>query len=657
MPRVRRFYSEIFDFVKSKSEGISKFILFLAVISGLTFLLVLSLTSINSLDLFLHLKAGEVITYTKSPIFYDVFSFTRYGKEWVDHSWFFQFFIYQVYRLWGFRGLHYLKSILVILSFIFISSVTPRRNYLWLALCFLFSGFLLGRFISTRPALFSLLFLSFYIMALERKKKSFLYLLPLVQVLWVNSHGYFLLGLAIVWIYIVIGFFEKEEYRFTLLATGVLCTASSFVNPYFHKGLLYPLKALFFHMGNPQISSRIKELQSLLRASSQVELFSFMMLGILAVFSVIRRNLKIFSRALLLVVLSVVGFAAYYSLRNIPFFVVLCSGFVISGFTTTFSTRINRIFNPIIGIILLGVFLFSTNRKLDEIYFDDLSFRFKSGVLEVFNARYPERAVEFVLRERLPRLFNDFNSGAYLIGKTCPLRRVFIDGRTEFYGKKFLDDYFKLTLNPQDKIFSRTVDKYSLKGFFISYAASNSARPLIKYISGRPDFYPVYFDSQAVIFLKDEPSNERFKNLKIDFKDYQPPAIDVAKVPLNFFPAAGLRRAQVLWEMGQLQACQRELSQILEFCPQCAQAYRLMGDIYFKKKYWQKALFSYRKSLIFSRGSSHTYKNLGICLFHLGKYKLSLKEFRNAIKRGLKDKEIEDYLGKIIEKLKVRSQQ
>ena len=58
---------------------------------------------------------------------------------------------------------------------------------------------------------------------------------------------------------------------------------------------------------------------------------------------------------------------------------------------------------------------------------------------------YPSAGAEYV-REHFAgrRMFNDYNSGGYLIYKLYPDVPVFVDGRTDFYGNDLLKDYFRI---------------------------------------------------------------------------------------------------------------------------------------------------------------------------------------------------------------------
>ena len=56
-------------------------------------------------DMWWHLKAGEQTLQTGRPLLVDIFSFTRMGVAWVNHSWLAQVILYALYHAAGFTGL------------------------------------------------------------------------------------------------------------------------------------------------------------------------------------------------------------------------------------------------------------------------------------------------------------------------------------------------------------------------------------------------------------------------------------------------------------------------------------------------------------------------------------------------------------------------
>ena len=73
---------------------------------------------------------------------------------------------------------------------------------------------------------------------------------------------------------------------------------------------------------------------------------------------------------------------------------------------------------------------------------------------------YPNKAADFLVENKVKgNFFNDFNSGAYLIGRCFPDIKVFMDGRTEVYGPRFFQYYDKAWKQGDVKILEEILDK------------------------------------------------------------------------------------------------------------------------------------------------------------------------------------------------------
>jgi hypothetical protein len=58
---------------------------------------------------------------------------------------------------------------------------------------------------------------------------------------------------------------------------------------------------------------------------------------------------------------------------------------------------------------------------------------------------FPKAAVDWLLENKSQgNLFNSYGWGGYLIWKTYPEYRVYIDGRADVYGDKFIFDYMTI---------------------------------------------------------------------------------------------------------------------------------------------------------------------------------------------------------------------
>jgi tetratricopeptide (TPR) repeat protein len=244
-------------------------------IDGTLLLLFLALTfllgvfPLKDTDFWWHLRTGDWIRAQGTVPRTDLYLFTREGTPWIDLHWLFQVGISWIFERGGIPWLNLAKCGITVAA-VFLLVTTRRRDWpLWVILLAWIPALLvLGGRMYVRPETLSLLYLSVYLAILARwdGMPRLAWILPLVQVVWVNSHGLFVLGP------IVLGFALVSEaisprhrmpdrlrwWRIVLPAAGAVGLAC-LVNPYGITGALYPLE-LAGTMRNPIFSKNIAEL-------------------------------------------------------------------------------------------------------------------------------------------------------------------------------------------------------------------------------------------------------------------------------------------------------------------------------------------------------------------------------------------------------------
>lgn len=234
---------------------------------ALTFLL--GAFPLKDTDFWWHLKAGDQIRQTGSVPIVDTYTFTVAGKPWIDLHWIFQVAISLIYERGGVPALTLAKCVVTTLS-VFLLVTAKRREWpLWAMLIgWLPALLVLGGRMYVRPETLTLLYLSVFLAVLFRvdRRPMLAFLLPLVQIAWVNTQGLFvfgpiLLGAALIDAATRPGAFSQGRKSWWLkmgaasLLTGIACL----VNPYGLTGALYPLQ-LAQTMGNPIFRNTIAEL-------------------------------------------------------------------------------------------------------------------------------------------------------------------------------------------------------------------------------------------------------------------------------------------------------------------------------------------------------------------------------------------------------------
>ena len=121
-----------------------------------------------------------------------------------------------------------------------------------------------------------------------------------------------------------------------------------------------------------------------------------------------------------------------------------------------------------------------------------------AGILQ-FNfdeKRFPVAAVKFLNQERITgNMFNNDEFGDYIIFSSWPRYRVFMDGRSDMYGKKLGSAYLQVA-NVQPGW------KEILAQNKISWVIFDTNSALTAALGDDQDWHPIYSDQVATIFVK-----------------------------------------------------------------------------------------------------------------------------------------------------------
>ena len=176
-------------------------------------LLGLFATEISDTDFWWHLKTGEYIVGHRSLPVPDPFSYTSHigapsypGEERVryfnlTHEWLAQALWYLIYRVGGFPGVVLWKALLLSLFCGIAGALAARRtgSVYWGLASAAAAASVASLFSADRPALITFFLVAVFVWILERGGP--LWALPVLSVIWANSHGGFFLGWVVVGAY------------------------------------------------------------------------------------------------------------------------------------------------------------------------------------------------------------------------------------------------------------------------------------------------------------------------------------------------------------------------------------------------------------------------------------------------------------------------
>ncbi|MDG3003959.1 tetratricopeptide repeat protein [Paludisphaera mucosa] len=246
--------------------------LFDAVLIGffLALAFLLGVFRLKDTDFYWHLRTGDLIRKWGEVPRVDFYTFTRVGAPWIDLHWMFQVGISWVFERGGVPALTLAKCLITCSALLLLITARRRTWPVWaMILAWLPALLVLSGRMYIRPETLTLLYLSIFLAVLCRweRRPALAWVLPFVQVAWVNSHGLFILGP------IVLGFAlidaamrrgalstARRKWWTTVVPASAATALACLLNPYGIRGAFYPLE-LAGTMSSPDFSRTIAELK------------------------------------------------------------------------------------------------------------------------------------------------------------------------------------------------------------------------------------------------------------------------------------------------------------------------------------------------------------------------------------------------------------
>jgi len=287
-----------------------------------------------------------------------------------------------------------------------------------------------------------------------------------------------------------------------------------------------------------------------------------------------------------------------------------------------------------IKVVLIWAMLIYIQARSIRGYYDFDKYERKSehGGLSLRN--YPYKAVDFLIESGIEaKIFNDFNSGAYLIGRTSPKIKVFIDGRTELYGGDFFEDYNK-AWRGDTELFDALVQKFDLTGAFLNSVYVPAPEETIRHLYESPDWALVYFDYDAAFFLRTVDKNKEWiKQFKIDLSKRSVEKADLLKIRgVRVTPYRYTNRAQALYHLKMYDQAREEAEEALSLSAIEPIAYKIIGKVALKDKLYSKAMQALRHAKILKPNDFETRFYLAKAYYYLEEFDLAQSELNRVLK-------------------------
>ena len=470
-------------------------------------------------DLGRHIVNGrELLTTpnTQAVLTSNYYSYSNSEYTFINHHWLYGVLSFSIYRFSGFVGLSIFNILTATTAFGLLIFWAYRKYGLVAAysaglLCLP----LLTSRTEVRPETISLVGVALYFVVLERflaKKISSVWvwiLLLTTQVVWQNTHLFFVLGLFELFVFWLASLMQKQKSAIISLGLlGVVSALVTLLNPNGIPGALMPL-TIFSNYGYS-----VAENQTLLfmlerfKAPLQYYELFLVLIGVGGGLLAFRHSKKssdrtlFFTTAVLFFVLGsatfrVIRLESFWGLLSIPYFAFLVAHFGKKVSLT--KLRISATLQMLGSTIGFAVLLLIGWSGL----FTPLSARTGLGLLPGVSG-----AAEFITSEQLSGpIFNNYDIGGYILFYLFPSERVFIDNRPEAYPVHFFEDeYMQPQESNQEWQALQAKYHFNLIVFYRHDLTPWAQKFLIARIDD-PQWAPVFVDATTIIFLKKTPEN------------------------------------------------------------------------------------------------------------------------------------------------------
>lgn len=472
--------------------------------------------NLTTADLGRHIKNGEFIFKDLAVLETNFYSYTYPDYPFINHHWLSGVIFYLIHQISGFVGLSlFFMTISLATFYIFFHLAWKYANFTTAVLLSALIIPLLSTRTEIRPESFSYFFLGVFFWLLYNYQNSrisfkWLWLMPVLEVLWVNLHIYFIFGIFLIGVFWLESLLKANRIRGIreVREIGVILGFSlgaTLLNPAGLAGVLYPLH-IFDARGY-----RVLEEQS-------VWFIENIMAYPPALYFKITLGIFLLSW--------IFGLKGFFVKKQIPLALLLISlVFTALGFLMVRNFAIFGLFVLSIAAINLKVWKIRGIGVIGEEYKSlvlPCALAFVFFAMVVINPNFwlgrngvglgivpgNEKAVRFFLENKLSGpLFNNYDIGGYLIYYLFPKEKVFVDNRPEVYPARFFKDTY-MPVQDQDSRWQEAMQKYHFNSIFF-YRRDNTPwgqKFLISRVED-PNWAPVYVDEDKIIFLKRDEKN------------------------------------------------------------------------------------------------------------------------------------------------------
>lgn len=445
-------------------------------------------------DYWWHVTTGRLIAMTGALPTVDPFSFT-YGGQWVLHEWLGELLIYLMVSAVGIVATSAIFGLMAGLPFVLLAFDLRRRGVRTLTLAIVTSlgAWVTASYALLRPQVLSWLMLAALIVLLRsfaaNSPRRVLWLTPFFM-LWANLHGLYVVGLAVVAIYVLFTLARVTPMAgargWAVAALGT-ALAGSLLTPSGIEGLLYPLR--YVDAGDWGLA-HISEWQS-------PNFHDVTQLGLLAlIIAVVAAGIRLVPGWL--ASLAVLGVTmALLAVRNGPVAAVLATpalGIALQSRLPALRSSKPRAARDRLGRRVIELAAASVVAIAAVVALPMLAASSRTDYFPVSGAD------RLVALQPAARVLGEYSWGGYLINRLYSSGgRVFVDGRNDMYGDAILEDY--TTAVTAGDGWAEILRRYRVTAILLP-----PGLPLVRGPAQDAGWCEAYRDGHQVLLLRDCPA-------------------------------------------------------------------------------------------------------------------------------------------------------
>ncbi len=465
-------------------------------------------------DFWWHIAIGREIAQTGKIPQADVYSYTANGQAYPSYQmfWLMETSLYEAYHLGGAALVIFVHSLIITAAYVLIFWICLKISRSWRIAAFsiLFAAALGLNDWNVRPQGITFLLASLFLLAIYQYRQNrrwyWLVVFPLGMLIWVNSHGTFLIGLVLIGLWLGQEVWDSiaqrgGNLRKTLLEHAsmpglmlVLTALACLVNPR-GLGIIGYIKTL---TSNSVVQNLVTEWAPPNLNSMLGVIFFACLLGYAVVLAISPKRPDFFQVAAFIIF----GLLGIKTARGIVWFGLIMAPAVadhLSAIVKRYQPATqksdaqpgNRLLNIVFTVVILGMGVISLPWWKSYLPLPTA----KAGLISV---ETPVEATQVLLQQNPPgRLFNSMSFGSYLIWAAYPQYQVFVDTRIELFPDKIWLDY--LNISSAAGGWEASLRDYGVNTLILS---PDEQPGLIQAAFNSQNWKKLYQDNNAYIFVR-----------------------------------------------------------------------------------------------------------------------------------------------------------